>query len=286
MPKVSVITDTDSSLPESLAAPYSILQVPISIHMEDKISGDDHTLDNEKLFALIDREGKLPTTAAPTPGVFGEYFEKAFEETQPDTLVYFAISGEMSATIKSARIAAEDLKDKYDIRVIDTNTLSMAQGYMVLAAAEAAKQGAGADEVIEAAKEINTRTVLYGALATLKYLSMSGRVSHVTAGMAGMLNIKPILSVQHGKLDMLEKVRTRKKSWARMIELLKEDIGSKAIERASILHVKAEDAARDYEAMLREAVDCPKQMPVVDINPGLSVHTGAGLVGTCMVVSK
>jgi len=286
MPKVSIITDTDSSLPEEMAAKHNILQVPISIHFDEELSGTDHTITNEQLFKKIDETGKLPTTAAPTPGIFVEYFKKAFKEQKPDTLVYFSISGEMSATIKSAQIAAEDLKSGYDIRVIDSNTLSMAQGYMVLAAAEAARSGASAEQVIKAAEEVNKNTVLYGALSTLKYLSIGGRVSHITAGMAGMLNIKPILSIQNGKLDMLEKVRTRKKSWMRMIELVKADVGGHAIKRAAILHVLADDPARQFEEMLRVEMDCPTEMPRVEINPGLSVHTGAGLVGVVLVIDK
>ena len=285
MPKISIITDTDSSLPKEMAAKYNILQVPISINFDEDFTRTDHTISNVELFTKIDEIGKLPTTAAPTPGIFIEYFKKEFKEEKPDTLVYFAISSEMSATIKSAQIAADDLKE-YDIRVIDSNTLSMAQGYMVLAAAEAAKNGASVEEVIAAAENIRSKTVLYGALATLKYLSMSGRVSHVAAGMAGMLDIKPILSVQIGKLDMLEKIRTRKKSWMRMVELVKVDVGSKNIQQACIIHVKAEEEAQAFEKMLRNGLACPKDIPIIDINPGLSVHTGAGLVGTCLVIDK
>jgi DegV family protein with EDD domain len=284
MSKISIITDTDSSLPEEMAAEYGILQVPISIHMGDDLSGTDHTLTNAELFAKVDEMGKLPTTAAPTPGIFVEYFKQVFEEQKPDTLIYYAISGEMSATIKSAQIAADDLKD-YDIRVIDSNTLSMAQGYMVLAAAEAAKQGKSVEEIMKVAEETRENTVLYGGLATLKYLSMSGRVSHVTAGMAGMLDIKPILSVQNGKLDMLEKIRTRKKSWSRMIELVTADVGERSVARVCVLHVNAKEAAEEFEGMLRAALTCPEYVPLVDVNPGLAVHTGAGLVGTCMVIN-
>ncbi len=286
MPKISVITDTDSSLPREMAEKYNILQVPISIHFDEGLSGTDHDISNEQLFEKIDKIGKLPTTAAPTPGVFVEYFKKAFEAEKPDTLIYFSISGEMSATIKSAQIAAEDLKPDHDIRVIDSNTLSMAQGYMVLAAAEAVRRGASIEEAITAAEKTRQNTVLYGALSTLKYLSIGGRVSHITAGMAGMLNIKPILSIQNGKLDMLEKVRTRKKSWKRMIELVKADIGSHAIERAAILHVVAGGHASQFKEMLRAELNCPEEMPLVEINPGLSVHTGAGLVGVCLVIAK
>ena len=282
MAKISVITDTDSSLPAEMAAAYNILQVPISIHLDEGLSGTDHTIDNASLFMKIDEVGKLPSTAAPNPAQFVEYFKRVFTEQKPDTLLYYAISSEMSATIKSAQIAAEELGD-YDIRVIDSNMLSMAQGYMVLAAAEAAQKGASVEAVIKAAEDVRERTYLYGALSTLKYLSMSGRVSHVAAGMAGMLNIKPILSVQNGKLAMLEKVRTRSKSWARMIELVRKDIGAHAIQKACILHVNDAKGAEAFEKLLRDSLACPADLPLVDINPGLSVHTGAGLVGVCLV---
>ena len=75
MPKVSIITDTDSSLPKEMAAEYNILQVPISIHFDEELSGTDHDITNAQLFKMIDETGKLPTTAAPTPGVFVEYFK-------------------------------------------------------------------------------------------------------------------------------------------------------------------------------------------------------------------
>jgi DegV family protein with EDD domain len=285
MPKICVITDTDSSLPEEMAAAYHILQVPISIHLDDELSGTDHTINNAALFKKIDAVGKLPTTAAPNPAIFVDYFKNVFREEKPDTLVYFAISGEMSATIKSAQTAAEELNE-LDIRVIDSNTLSMAQGYMVLAAAEAAEKGVPVEAVIQAAEEVRERTYLYGALSTLKYLSMSGRVSHIAAGMAGMLAIKPILSVQNGKLAMLEKVRTSSKSWQRMIELAEADVDGHLIEKVSILHVNNIAGAQAFEKLLRERLDCPAFIPMVDINPGLSVHTGAGLVGVCLVVDK
>ena len=285
MTKISVITDTDSSLPAEMAAAYNILQVPISIHLDDTFSGTDHTIDNAALFKKVDEVGKLPTTAAPNPGTFVEYFKQVFEAEKPDTLVYFAISSAMSGTIKSAQMALEDLKD-YDIRVIDSQTLSMVQGYMAIAAAQAAQSGASLEAVIEEAEAIRDRTVLYGALSTLKYLSMSGRVSHIAAGMAGMLDIKPILSVQDGKLAMLEKVRTRKKSWKRMLELLSADTHGHAIEKAAILHVNDADAAAQFAGMLRDALACPDSMPLVNINAGLSVHTGAGLVGVCAVMGE
>ena len=101
-----------------------------------------------------------------------------------------------------------------------------------------------------------------------------------------MLNIKPILTIQEGKLDLLEKVRTQKKAWARTIELTGEALAGRAVERMAILHAAAPDAAREFEAQVKEAIDCPDVTIFAQLTPGLSVHAGAGLVGVVVVAAE
>jgi len=284
MPKISIVTDTDSSMPESLALKHGILRVPIAINFGEEHNETDLTLSNKALFERIDKEGRLPTTAAPTPGNFADTFLKAFEQDGSEELICFCISSAMSATFEAAQMAARDILPDRKITVVDTKTLSVAQMYMAIAAAEAAARNASVEEILDIAESIRSRSFIYGALATLKYLSMSGRVSHIAAGMAGMLNIKPILSVQNGKLDMLEKVRTKRKAWERAIELTKADGSRSRIEKMSILHVAAPDDAHEFETLLRSGLDCPEEILTVELNPGLSVHTGSGLVGVGFIV--
>ena len=283
MSRIAIITDTDSSLPFDISEKLNIVQVPISIQFEDETFRDAYDINNEVIFSRIDREGKLPSTAAPSPGEFVKAFEKAFDSGAEGVLC-MNISSEMSATYASALQAAEMFPGKR-VAVHDTRSLAMGQGYMVLAAAEAVANGASIEQAIASAENVRARTHLFGALATLRYIAMSGRVSHLAAGMAGLLDIKPILTIQNGKLELLEKIRTQKKAWKRAVDLCVEKSSGHTIEKMAILNVKAPEAARSFQILLQAALPCPDEITFTEITPGLSVHTGAGMVAVVFVVS-
>jgi len=283
MHKIAVITDTDSSLPVELAERYHIRQVPITIHFEDSSYTTGVDINDRLLFEIIDRKKKLPTTSAPSPSAFASAYESALKDNV-DAIVCICVSSKISATYSSAVTACE-LFPQADITVIDSLTLSMAQGFMVLAAAEAASQGAGKQEIIDQATNAGQRTHLFAVLATVKYLAMSGRVGKVAAGMADTLNIKPILTVQDGKLDLLERVRTRKKAMERALELTLSSVNGKTIERIAFLHVNNLEGVRELQDQLCNVLPCPPSVITSEFSPGLSVHAGSGVVGVAFQTS-
>ncbi len=282
--KIAILTDTDSSLPADLAARYGIRQVPINIHFGQETLRTGVDIDDTQLFSRIEQERRLPTTSAPSPGQFLEAYREAFAQGA-EALVCFCVSSEVSGTYAAARNARDMLPDR-EIRVVDSRTLSMGQGFMVLAAAEAAQEGATVAEVVARAEAIRERTYIYAALATLKYLAMSGRVGHLAAGLADLLSIKPILTLREGKLDLLERVRTRKKAWARIIELTARALHGRPVEQLAVIHVNVPYEARRFGGLLCAHLSCPADWAVVDLTPGLSVHTGAGLVGVVAVAAS
>lgn len=284
MSKIAIVTDTDASLPLDLAGQYAISQVPIIVLFGEENYRDVYDITCSTVFARIDREGKVPTTSAPSPGQFFEAFQAAFDGGA-ESVLCLTVSSAVSATYAAA-VSARDMYPDRQIQVVDTRSLSFGQGLVVLAAAEALAAGAGMDEAIAAALDTGQRTHLFAALPTLKYLAMSGRVGHLVAGVAGLLDVKPILTIRDGKLDLLERVRTQKKSWARVVELCVEAVGNRAIERMVILHITAPQEAQQFQSMLCAELDCPAGMLLGELNPGLAIHAGAGLVGAAFVVSK
>jgi len=277
MTRTAVITDTDASLPLELAGEYGVIQVPITIHFGDQVLQACYEIDDRELFLRVDRDGKVPTTAAPSPGDFARAFRQA-AESGADQVLCFTVSSEVSATYQSA-LTARELVPELAVEVVDTWSVSMGQGFLVLKAAEMARKNLPVQEILEQMDAIRSRTHLFAALDTLRYMAMSGRVGHLTAGMANFLDVKPILTIRDGKLDLLEKVRTRSKSRARLIELIQESLVGKDIEKIFLIHVAAPERAAAFEEQLRKALGYSGPMPYTELTPGLSVHAGKGVVG-------
>ncbi len=282
MPRVAVITDTDASLPLELAQRYQIRLVPIRVNFGQESLRAVFDIDDAATFERIRREGRIPTTAAPAPGDFLQAFEEAFA-AGADEVLCFTVSSALSATYNAALRARDMLPDK-PITVVDTYNLSLGQGFMVLAAAEALAQGASVPEAVAYAQDVGRRTRLFAVLPTLKYLAMSGRVGHLAAGMAGLLRIMPILTVREGQLQLLEKVRTRKRAWSRALALVQQALDGAQPERLAIIHIHAAADARAFHAALCQHVPCPDQVLFAELTPGLSVHAGEGLVGVVFVL--
>ena len=173
-----------------------------------------------------------------------------------------------------------------DITVVDSKNLSLAEGFQVLTAAEAIAYGANKDEVIRLVEDIQSRIHVFGALPTLKYLAMSGRMGRLAAGIGETMNIKPILASRNGKLELLEKIRTWGKAKQRLVDLGIQSAVGKRIEKVGLIHVNNENGIGELYEMLRAALSIEMDPIVSEFTPGLSVHTGSGVIAFVLVTAK
>jgi len=283
MSKIAFVTDTDSSLPPDVAREYGVTLVPIPVSFgeDNYITGE--TIDDAKLFEIIDATGKLPTTAAPAPNAYEKAFQDALD-SGADQIICICCSSKVSAIYNNAQIAAKSFPDA-DISVIDSLQLSLAQGFMVLSAVEAARKGADKEAILKLVDDLRDRAYVYGALPTLKYLAMGGRMGKLAASVANTLEIKPILTSQDGKLDLLEKVRTWKKARNRLVELAASCTEGKTVQKVGIIHVNNKEGALTLHKLLAEKVDLPEDFLLAEFTAGLSVHTGSGVIGFVFITN-
>jgi DegV family protein with EDD domain len=284
MPKIAVIADTDASLSPEFAKEQVITLVPILINFGSESFASGVDIDDKALFERIDKEGALPKTAAPSPGAFIQAFRKEFD-AGAEGIVCVCVSSEISATYAAALTAKEDFPGK-QILVIDSRVVSMAQGFMAMEAKRMADSGASLDAIESKLKGMEERLVLFASLSTLKYLAMGGRVGKLSASMGNILSIRPILTIKGGKLDLLEKVRTRKAAMSRLVELLANSVDSRKVGQAAFIHVAAEEDLAVLEQELRARITLPAEVVHTGFSPGLSVHTGAGTIGAVLLLGE
>jgi DegV family protein with EDD domain len=283
MTNIKVITDSDSSLSLALANQFGIRLVPITIQFGSESYTTNIDIDDKLLFEKIDASGKLPTTAAPSPGAFTAAFTEAFEQGA-DSIICICVSGKVSSTYESALLAAREMPE-CKITVVDSNSMTIGQGMVALAAAEAVAAGASHEEAVKKAESLIPRLYTYASFSTLKYLAMSGRVGKFVAVMASALDIRPLLTLRDGVLQMLEKVRTRSAAMDRLVNLIVKASEGKTIERIGFYHINNPDDLKILEARLREKLDLPEDALRVEFTPGLSVHAGPGMIGA-FILSK
>jgi DegV family protein with EDD domain len=277
MTKTVIITDSDASLPETTLQKYGILCAPIGINFGNDTYISGETIDDVMVFKIIDEKQQIPSTSAPNPQAYIDLYTDAFQQGA-DTIICITVSSQVSSTYESAVKAREAFQGR-DIHVIDSLNLAIGQGFMVLAAAEAAARGASVDEIKAAVKHAGENIHTFATLPTLKYLYLGGRVSRLQASLADTFEIRPTLTVKEGKLVILEKNRTMKRGLDQMIKHVHKIARAKTLERMAILHVNDPSGAEKLKVTIQETMVCPEVIEIVALSPGLSVHTGAGLLG-------
>ena len=270
---VRIVTDSACDLPDELLDEYGITVVPLSIRF-----GSEELIDREQLsvgefWQRCAASEVLPETAAPAPGQFETAYRRLASEGA-SAVVVVSLSGALSATIQSAELAARGVADEIDVRIVDSRSVTLGLGTMVLAAARAASTGATADAIVELVGDMSARTKVFGALDTLDNLKKGGRIGGAKALLATALSIKPIIEVVDGVVEQGGKQRTRSKALGFLVDTVA-SFGD-SIENLAVLHADCDDVD-SLVTRLREVHT--GEIVVGRIGPVIGAHAGLGTIG-------
>ena len=278
MAGVRVVTDSACDLPQDLVDELGIVIVPLTIRFGSEELRDREELSATEFYAKMAKSQALPETAAPSPGAFEEAYRRAGADGA-DAVVCVSISSDLSATFQSAQLGAKALEGELPVKVVDSHSITMGQGTMVLEAARAAAAGADADEIVRLVEDLVPRTRVYGALDTLDHLKKGGRIGGAQAMIGSVLSIKPIIDISSGKVEQEAKPRTRGKALRYLVDKVRSD---GAVQHLAALHGGAPDY-EEFMALLGEHFD-RDSISTGMIGATIGTHGGPRVMGVTYVV--
>ena len=276
MSKIALVTDSTCSMPKELIEKYNINVVPQVLIWGKETFEDGVNITPSEFYTRIKTATVMPSTTQVTVASFLEIYQQLLD--QDYQILSILVSTKLSGTVNSAVQAKSMLPPDAPIEIIDSNSTAMAMGFHVLTVARAIKQGANMAECVALAQKASLATGVFFAVDTLEFLHRGGRIGGATRFMGTLLNFKPILELRDGRVEASERVRTRRKSLDRMVELTVEQIGKRTPVRLSSLHANAPEDAQ-YVLEAASAKLNPIEVVYSEVSPVVGVHAGPGVVG-------
>lgn len=279
---VKIITDTTACLPTTIANKYDIPVIPQIIHFGEASYYEGIDMDTAMFMSRLRTSRVIPKTAAPTPEMFIKEFERLLPLGEPILCIH--PSTEVSGTVRSALTAAQNFPDA-DIRVLDTRSIGSSLGTFVQLAAEWASNGCDADTIMTRCQDLIKRARVYFLVATLEYLARGGRIGGASALLGSVLQIKPILRLNDGKVDQFEKERTHKRAIMRLMELATNQCPTEGQGYLSVMHADSEQEANALASDLQKTIH-QDYIPIVNVPPAIVTHGGPGILAVAFFVAK
>lgn len=277
MSKVAVVTDSTAYIPRDLREKHPITVVPQVVTWGEEVFEDDVTITPDQFYTRLRGAKVMPKTSQVSVVNMHKAFETLLEQGY-DVLGMF-LSAKLSGTFQSALLGRDELASgKEKIELIDTETTSMAMGFQVLAVARAAQDGASMADCKALADKARSHTGIYLTVDTLEFLHRGGRIGGAQRFLGTALNLKPILMVEGGRIEPVERVRTRNKALDRVVELVAEKCAGKSQVRVATLHA---DAQSDGKYLLDKIVPLvnPVETVFAAVSPAVGANAGPGTVG-------
>lgn len=274
--RIAILTDTGTNVPADFAAAHDVRNVSLVVNYSDGSfrSGVDITTDE-----VIDRfETEIPTTSLPSPSDIQAALEAARTDGY-ERAVFVTISSGLSATNQTVELVASQMEG-FPVTVVDTKSIGVAAGLVVMAATEMVEAGVPFDELGPRLADLSEHTRVYFTVRELKYLHHGGRINEATYRLGSALNIKPVFFCdEQGKYATVKKARGWEKALSAELSFVQEQ--AKRYEKVicAVCCTKAEDRLEELSERIRETIPNVADVVTSGISPDLIVHTGASLVG-------
>lgn len=276
MPKVAIVTDSTVSIPAPLLAQYNIQIVPLSVIWGNETFRDGVDMQPDEFYRRLSASKVTPTTSQATIPAMQQTFSDLLEQGF-DVLGIF-ISSKLSGTVDSALQARQALGNAAGkISIVDSLATIMAMGWPVLTAARAAQAGENLANCTKVAEQARDQTGVFFVVETLEYLRRGGRIGGAQAMLGTALKIKPLLELQEGRIESVEKIRTKSKAIERMLDLVGEKIAGRAPVRLAAAHANCEEEAVQMLKTASERYQ-PVETIISPLSPAIGAHAGPGTV--------
>ncbi|WP_330457796.1 DegV family protein [Streptomyces sp. NBC_00820] len=271
---VAIVTDSTAYLPPRSMERHGITTVPLTVVLGDEALEEGTEISTRALAQALQKRRPV-TTSRPSPQEFAETYRRV-AESGASGIVSLHLSAELSGTYDAAVLAAREAP--VPVRVVDTGVVAMALGFCALAAAAVTEAGGTMDEAVTAAEKRAAGTTAYFYVDTLDYLRRGGRIGTAQALLGSALAVKPLLQLDDGRIELLEKVRTASKAIARLEEIAVDRAAGAEVDIA-VHHLAAPERAAALAERLRERLPGLSDLHVSEVGAVIGAHTGPGLLG-------
>lgn len=278
MKKIALVTDSTADLTPELVREWNIHVIPLKVIFQEKQFLDGE-LSPEEFYSRLAQATDLPKTSQPSPDDFATLYGHVLEKF--DEVISIHISAGLSGTLNAAHVAKDKFKDR--IHLVDSRSISLGIGQLVLDAATSIKEGLDVQAILARIDRARERMETIFTLDTLEYLHKGGRIGKVQGLLGSLLNIKPIIRVNdQGVYVPVAKTRSREKALEGIIKSLERSANGRAVQMLAVAHGAAREAGILLKEELEKAFKIKASM-FTQVGPVIGVHTGPGTVGASVV---